>query len=149
MKALSLRQPWATAVAIGVKQWETRSWRPRDLPGRIAIHASANRNLRMDGFAILWANADIRRAFTNAGFDLIQWDNWDRLPFGAIIATCSVDALAPAEWVAAGPAEQLLGDFSEGRSGWRLTGVQPLTQPIPCKGHLGLWTIPPNIEAEM
>jgi len=34
MKALSLTQPWATAMAIGIKEWETRSW-PTSLRGRV------------------------------------------------------------------------------------------------------------------
>ena len=38
MKALSLRQPWATLVAIGAKQIETRSWSTA-YRGTIAIHA--------------------------------------------------------------------------------------------------------------
>ena len=40
MKAISLHQPWASAVAIGVKQNETRG-RKTHVRGRIAIHAAA------------------------------------------------------------------------------------------------------------
>lgn len=39
MKAISLTQPWATAIAVGVKQWETRSW-PTGFRGPVAIHAA-------------------------------------------------------------------------------------------------------------
>lgn len=38
MKALTLRQPWASLVANGVKTIETRSWATKHR-GRIAIHA--------------------------------------------------------------------------------------------------------------
>jgi hypothetical protein len=43
MKAITLWQPWASLVAIGVKTIETRAWpAPRSLIGqRIAIHAAA------------------------------------------------------------------------------------------------------------
>ena len=43
MKALTIRQPWATLIALGVKTIETRSWRsPASLIGqRLAIHAGA------------------------------------------------------------------------------------------------------------
>src|SRR5688500_9634413 len=45
MKALTLWQPWASLVAVGVKTIETRSWpAPNSLNGeRIAIHAAAKR----------------------------------------------------------------------------------------------------------
>lgn len=41
MKALTIRQPWASLIALGVKTIETRSWRaPQSLIGQtIAIHA--------------------------------------------------------------------------------------------------------------
>lgn len=40
MKALSLRQPWASLIADGHKTIETRTWRTR-YRGSLAIHASA------------------------------------------------------------------------------------------------------------
>ena len=40
MKALSLRQPWASLIAEGRKTIETRTWRTR-YRGPLAIHASA------------------------------------------------------------------------------------------------------------
>ncbi len=39
MKCLTLWQPWATLVAVGAKQFETRSW-PCHHRGPLAIHAS-------------------------------------------------------------------------------------------------------------
>ena len=40
MRALSLRQPWASLIADGRKTIETRTWRTR-YQGPLAIHASA------------------------------------------------------------------------------------------------------------
>ena len=40
MRALSLRQPWASLIADGHKTIETRTWRTR-YRGPLAIHASA------------------------------------------------------------------------------------------------------------
>lgn len=39
MKALTLCQPWASLIAWGEKQYETRSW-STDYRGLLAIHAS-------------------------------------------------------------------------------------------------------------
>ena len=41
MRALSLRQPWASLIADGRKTIETRTWRTR-YRGPLAIHASAH-----------------------------------------------------------------------------------------------------------
>lgn len=45
MKALTIRQPWASLIALGVKHIETRSWRaPQSLIGQtIAIHAGKHK----------------------------------------------------------------------------------------------------------
>lgn len=38
MKVLTLRQPWATLVAEGIKKYEFRSWKTK-YRGKILIHA--------------------------------------------------------------------------------------------------------------
>ncbi len=43
MKCLSIRQPWASLICGGVKDVENRSWRQKELPGKILIHAGAKR----------------------------------------------------------------------------------------------------------
>ena len=40
MKALSIKQPWASLIAHGIKDIENRTWRTK-FRGRIYIHASA------------------------------------------------------------------------------------------------------------
>jgi hypothetical protein len=42
MKALSIKQPWASLIAHGIKDIENRTWRTK-FRGRIYIHASATR----------------------------------------------------------------------------------------------------------
>lgn len=39
MKALSIKQPWASLIALGLKDVENRTW-PTHYRGRILIHAS-------------------------------------------------------------------------------------------------------------
>lgn len=38
MKAITIRQPWATLIALGEKHFETRSWQTK-YRGKLAIHA--------------------------------------------------------------------------------------------------------------
>lgn len=40
MKVLSIKQPWASLIALGIKPIENRSWKT-NFRGRIYIHASA------------------------------------------------------------------------------------------------------------
>lgn len=43
MKVLSVQQPWASLICTGVKDVENRTWQPKEVPGRILIHASAKK----------------------------------------------------------------------------------------------------------
>ena len=128
MKALTLRQPWASLVAVGAKRWETRSWATGHR-GQLAIHAAAH--WRPETAAdIPWARALA-----------IRPDEWERLPRGAVIAIAEITACLPAELVDPGAPESLFGDFTPGRWAWRLEGVRVLAPPLPARGRLGLWDI--------
>lgn len=149
MKALSLIQPWATLVTIRAKRMETRSW-STSYRGRIAVHASK-------GFPIdcreLCGEWPFDEALTRAGINA-----WPRLPRGAIIATCELIACVPTRGIEQrrgelwtrypfSDRERAFGDFTPGRWAWLLADVQALAEPIPCRGALGLWDVPVDIEA--
>lgn len=145
MKAISLHQPWATAVALGLKQYETRSWSTKHR-GPIAIHATKKRSLDQavlfDGW--LRENFKIHMAFEDA-LDL----DFDCLHFGAIIAVADLRYAVASDRVQPNSTERLLGDFSPGRYAWRLDNVRRLTCSIVCRGYQQLWTVPPEIEKEL
>lgn len=160
MKALSLTQPWASLVANGSKRIETRSWRTSHR-GLIAIHASK-------GFPA-WAkelcgeepfySALIKYNGSRASFGGIatQIVAVEALPRGTIIATAELVACSPTNTIwgvtdafrqpREGEPEHAFGDYSDGRYMWFLENVHPLPEPIPCRGALGLWEIPTEIEA--
>lgn len=120
MKALTIRQPWASLIALGVKRIETRSWRaPHALIGKtIAIHAGASPaawnaldapSLMSDRTAITavlaalpgvvidersWCTSYISEgAIRFSGLDL-------ELPLGAVVATATLADCVPMvdEW---------------------------------------------------
>jgi hypothetical protein len=138
MRGLSLTQPWATLIAIGAKRIETRSW-STSYRGPIAIHASKSfpRDCRD-----MCALQPFLRALTRAGLSLPE------LPTGAIVAVARVVGCTLTERVVfdlsqpAQAAEREFGDYTRGRWAWFIQGVKPLAKPIPCKGALGLWTVP-------
>jgi activating signal cointegrator 1 len=147
MKTLTLTQPWATLVAIGAKQIETRSWKT-SYRGPLAIHAAK-------GFP-KWA-----RKFTcepvcyeavRHATRLLHLNALDSAyPLGRILATCRLVNVLPVEvvdnannvWeVSLEPLsdrERAFGDYSPGRYAWILEDVKPLPEPIPAKGALQLW----------
>jgi len=135
LKALSLTQPWATAVALGVKQYETRSWTTH-YRGRIAIHAAKN--------FPKWA-----RDFASLELSLGRLPA--RLPLGAIVAVARIVEVFRAEEIAPkiSAIERLYGDYSAGRFAWQLADVQALAEPVPCRGALSLWTVPADVEAQL
>jgi len=135
LKALSFTQPWATAVAIGVKQYETRSW-STSFRGLLAIHAAKGFPKRA-------------RDFASVEHTLGRLPN--RVPLGAIIATARIVGVFQVEVIAPqiSAIERLYGDYSDGRYAWQLADVRALAEPIPCRGALSLWQVPPEIAARL
>lgn len=121
MPAISLWQPWASFIAIGVKPYETRHWRAPDrcVGRRIAIHA-AKRRIDKD--------------------DLEWWhlvSKSDALPpLGAFVCTALLAAVVPATRV---PFDEF-GDYGEGRFAWHLMDVELIDPAIPAIGRQGFWT---------
>ena len=155
MKALTLTQPWATLVAIGAKKYETRSWGTA-YRGPIAIHSAKN-------FPKKCRSLCIQQPFQST---LDNRDPMD-LPLGFIIAVAEVhDCIKMTSELPKLLGKQVrltyfdgysmsdkhidrmefcFGDFSIGRVAWELSNVQQLAKPIPCKGALGLWTVPEDV----
>lgn len=134
MKALTLTQPWATLVAIGAKQVETRSWRTT-YRGPIAIHSAK-------GFP-RWAR-DLCSQEPFAG--VLERAPLMGLPMpghslGVVLCIVNLWACKPTEDVVhvLGRHERAFGDYSAGRYAWGLRVMRVLPQPVPAKGALGLW----------
>lgn len=134
MKALSLWQPWASLIAVGAKQIETRHWpAPRAIVGhRIAIHAAKRKTE-------LWVCAD---------HPFSEYVTADALPLGAVVATAVVDRCTPmnelgiAELAATRPHEHAFGHYAIGRFAWVLRDVQALDEAIPYRGGQGIFDVP-------
>ena len=143
MKAISLHQPWASLIAVGVKTVETRTWKPPvGLVGqRIAIHASKGHG---DGMA-----------FTPEEWTAVMevcGDRWPNpMPRGCVVATARLASVGQVSiqgtgrvWVAQGDGFRWVdtdpyGNFSDFRWLWFLEDVEPVTPPVPEKGRQGFW----------
>jgi hypothetical protein len=130
-KALSLLQPWASLVVMGLKSIETRSWSTA-YRGILYIHASKGKA----GAAV--ADMPLFKRYI---------PDFKALPFGAIIGEAKlVDVLRveetgmPAELLARLTLEEkAFGDYNAGRYAWMLEEAVMWDEPIPARGHLGLW----------
>lgn len=159
MKVLTVRQPWASLIIMGLKPVENRTRNiAGSFRGRFAIHVS--KTLVPDGDPA-WSLA------TAAGMDTDRFDG-DELHLGAIIGIVDlVDVHTSDDCYAADlrrlhaihesdpAAFHALPDSGGGGivgrirqcSPWAMDGhhhlilanPQPLPEPIPAKGRLGLW----------
>jgi hypothetical protein len=139
MKAITLIQPWASLIALGEKQFETRSW-PTSYRGPIAIHAGRRtkqaeefiRNM-IDACPSLFYHQRLYRV--------------DDFPFGSIIAIgilkgCYRTSLnLPNVTIQ----ELDLGDWSTGRWAWRIEDVRALETPVHVRGAQGIWEVPNDL----
>jgi len=143
MKALTLTQPWATLVAIGAKQVETRSWNTNHR-GIIAIHAAK-------GFP----NKAKRLVETKPVTEALSHSPEYLRPgvcLGRIIAIAEIDGVFSTNYASEvyklSEQERAFGDYSPGRFGWKLKNVRRLKVPIEVKGALQLWNWQPPLDLD-
>lgn len=155
MNAISLWQPWASAIAVGLKTIETRSWAPPTaaIGQPLAICSAKAQTVFMNNerlhlrdwwIAHVRYNPDHHIPFHRAGMD-----NWVDLPFGKVVATarlyavCSTSEDPPPDGVSLNT-DAAWGDFSPGRFAWFLDNITPLEQPVPVIGRQGIFNWSPT-----
>lgn len=122
MKALSIKQPWVHAILHLGKDVENRTWKTKHR-GWIALHASAkpDRDGRFPGRP--------------------KTPDLEDLDYSAICGVARIVTVVEksrSKWFHR-PKD---GSVNHG---WVLEEVIPLEEPIPCKGGLGLWKVPPGV----
>ncbi len=126
MKAITLWEPWASLIAVGAKQYETRSWYTQ-YKGEIAIHAAKVEK---------YPGINVVNTMRAAGLDP------DDLEYGKIV--CIVDLVDCVEMDARligmqSITESVLGGWEIGRYAWKLENVRRLKTPISATGSQGFW----------
>ena len=97
--------------------------------------------------------------FKQVGFEVVQEITWKKfgkdvmdlvsineLNFGNIICSCNlVDCIEMTdefiEKIKKNKNEYVCGIYENGRYAWILDNIQVLNNPIPAKGHLGIWNM--------
>jgi len=122
MKALTLWQPYAKAIELGLKQFETRSWSTK-YRGWLAIHSSIK---------------PLSREYEQLAGKYGIKD----LDFGKISVVCKLEdcILMTREFIDAQPRTEIeWGDWQPGRFAWKLSEIKVLDTPVSAKGRQGLW----------
>lgn len=153
VRALTITQPWAGLIAGGIKLVENRSRsiiKREHVGKRFAIHAGRQIDesvyarifeiapeLDVDGFSPPWFLASRRCSAVIAVATLdrvvLEWHD------GSIVDAHGMDG---------GPVVEL-GDQRRwffGPFGYVLRDVVPLISGVPCRGKLGFWTLPAEVE---
>jgi len=138
MKFLSVTQPFASLISLRLKKNETRSWYT-SYRGPLGIHAAK-------GFP-RWA---IELCFTEPFASALRQAGIRTpgdLPRGVLLAKGILDdcqyigRLMGVYAFKIGEPELSFGDYTPGRYAWLLDGMEPLPEPIPYKGSLGLFEV--------
>lgn len=145
MKAISLWQPWASAIALGLKRIETRSFYPA-YRGEIAIHAAKRRSREQEEMFLQFSgHPKFLQAMTVAGYH-----TFGALPFGAVVAVARLiwcERTSLRETQSLPDIERMLGDFSCWRFCWCLDDIRPLRSAFPAVGRQGFFDVPDDIAA--
>ncbi len=132
MKALTVKQPWASMISVGAKCVETRTWGTR-YRGTIAIHAGKS-----------WDAYQSQKLAAEPCLNLFP----DPKPIlGAIICVATLIECGPADHMLAQYGtehDEELGNYGPEMWGWALQNVTPI-DPIPCMGAQQLWNVPEAI----
>jgi len=153
MKAISLWQPWASLLVLGLKRFETRDYPlPHSLRGeRVAIHAAKKRVVMLDHLAralnVYLGHYGLKLPDLPHGAVVGVVDFKDSYQMGARIpgdpngATWDVRELVtrrcPAYVDYRG--EHALGDFRLNRLAWEVVAPVALRSPIPYSGSQGVF----------
>ena len=136
MKAITIMQPFATLITIGVKHYETRSWTTK-YRGDLLIHAGKGEDY------LFLCDREPFKSILNL-YDL---------PLGSIIGKvtledcikvkrsdmCIDNSAILENGVKIEKDEYAFGDYTEGRYAWKLANIQKFKEPIPVKGQQRLW----------
>lgn len=123
MKVLTIRQPWASLIIKGVKEYEFRSWKT-NYRGKILIHAG----LGVDKEPCIRLKEYLKEELPKG-----------KIIGSAVITDCiKVDKKFKEDRMKENSKVYATSPYDEAYA-WKLENVQVFENPIEAKGKLGLW----------
>lgn len=162
MLCLSLWQPWASLIAVGAKDIETRDWGPpaATIGHMIAIHAAKRPVSKSLDYIDPENLPRLDELFGRGAMGCPARRAWvEDLPLGAVVCVARLTgAYRFGEEIGNGPAINITrritgspwrpsitpnpwGNYTEGRWGWCFDQVRALPDPLPLRGKQGLFII--------
>ena len=145
MKAITIKQPWASLIVRGIKDIENRTWRT-NFRGRVLIHSAGSHGKK---FKINLTDDQMKLAFPVVAKECM----FGNFPFSAIIGSIeikdcvvnhpSIWAEKTEEWTI-GINPKIYKEIT-GKNiiyNWVLANPVLFPEPIPCKGKLSFWEYP-------
>jgi len=160
MKCISVWQPWASLLVLGLKRFETRHW-PTNHRGPLAIHAAKRWTREEIKFQCHFVHL-LRRHIGVDDSTVLAFE--ENPPLGAIVGVVNLVDCLPTSCISKGGAiftnswvldmpidciEYAFGDFGPSRYGWKCERPIRFEEPIPMKGRQGLFELPDPVTCLM
>lgn len=128
MKVLSLMQPWASLLVMGIKKIETRTW-TTTFRGELLIHAS---------------KSTAGKIFIKTPSISQHLDSFASLPLGAIIGQATLKDIIRVNSIPVQETDVILeenafGDQQKAKYHWVFEAAILFDEAIPATGKQGLW----------
>lgn len=135
--AFTCTGPYAVLIMLGVKRVENRNVMPVSEKGRCAVSCSKSFCKEEFGRFVQWASTNL----SAEDFErLPSWGDVKDWP-GKIVGACDYAARTKTE-----PGEP----WNEGYPyWWDLSEVVSFDSPLPCRGNVGMWQLPPSLAAQV
>lgn len=122
MKALTIKEPWATLIIEGYKEYEFRSWKT-NYRGKILIHAG------------LTLEKDMKERFEPYN---LTYSKGEIIGEATLTDCILVDEEFNEQLKQKNPLVYARSSHVETYA-WKLENIKKYDKKIPCKGKLGLW----------
>ncbi|MFD0997713.1 ASCH domain-containing protein [Ohtaekwangia kribbensis] len=134
-KVITVKQPWAQLIVMGLKEWETRS---KGTPHRGELYIQSSKAFDEEDWELCVTNPFFKEAIPDP----------NRLVCGEIIGKVDVTAVQKTEVIRQllrmndtykGKRELAFGDFRDGRFGYQCSNAVEFSNHIKVRGQLGIW----------
>ena len=142
--AFTCTGPYAILILLGIKRVENRSAMPVPAKGRCAVSCSKSFCKEEFGEFVRWAAANLpEEDFAR----LPSWGDVKDWP-GKIVGCCDYETRSRGTHDPTDIDGVLAWDEGYG-CWWDLSEVVSFDKPIPCRGNVGMWQMPPTLAAQV
>jgi hypothetical protein len=153
IKIITLHQPWASLIALRLKQYETRTFKTK-YRGLIAIHA-AKRPIDTEGWAVAYqadklSGVEIKGSQIQVYGSIVaiaELTDCKRMVSANVGDLLEVDCAAFIDEQT--ELERTVGNWQQGRYAWKLQNILALPRSIACMGYQGMRDLPAELELEI